>query len=150
MEPYHYKVSLTWLNDRIGVAETEGVRESLKFSAPPEFGGEGGVWSPESLLVMAASSCFLSTFLALAEHNHLPLVGYRADAEGRLERFPGQGYRFTALTLHPVVTLEKESDEELAQRLLQKTERACVVSNALTIPIRVEPRVEVVAPAPIG
>lgn len=149
METHTYNVSVTWLNNRLGVAEADGVRDTLKFSAPPEFGGEPGLWSPELFLVSAASSCFLSTLLVLAERSRLPLVGYRAEAEGQLERGP-QGYRFTHLVVRPVVTLEKESDIPLAYRLLEKAERACIVANALAIPVRVEARVEVIAPAPIG
>lgn len=150
METHNYKVSVTWMNDRVGHAEAAGVEVPVFFSAPPEFGGWRGFWSPEQLLVLAASSCFLSTLLALAEHNRLTLVGYRAEAEGQLERVPGQGYRFTQLVVRPVVTLQSEADLALAQRLLEKAERACIVGNALTVPVQVEPKVEVVAPAPVG
>jgi peroxiredoxin-like protein len=150
MDAHSYSVSVTWMNDRIGWGEAPGVREPVKFSAPPEFGGEPGLWSPEQLLVFAVGSCFLSTLLALTERNHLVVVGYRAEAEGRIERTPGQGYRFTELVIRPELVVEKESDLALAQRLLEKAERACIVSNSLAMPPRVEAHVSVVAPAPIG
>ena len=150
MKNHSYEVSVTWANELVGWAEARDVREPIKFSAPPEFGGERGLWSPELLLLLAANSCFLSTLLALAEHNRLPLVGYTAKAEGQLERVPGQGYRFTELVLRPVITLEKESDLPLAHRLLDKAERSCIVANALSVPVRVEAHVDIVAPAPMG
>ncbi|MBI4462552.1 MAG: OsmC family protein [Acidobacteria bacterium] len=150
METHNYKVSVTWMNDKIGWAEAPGVREPVKFSAPPEFGGEAGLWSSELLLVFAAGSCFLSTLLAVAERNNLTLVGYQAEAEAHLERVPGKGYRFTEVVIRPRVTLEKESDIPLAERLLEKAEHACIVANALSVPVRVQARLEVIAPAPLG
>jgi peroxiredoxin-like protein len=138
------------MNDRVGHAETSGVDVPVFFSAPPEFGGWPGFWSPEQLLVLAAGSCYLSTLLALAEHNQLALVGYHAGAEGRIEPTPGQGYKFTEIVLRPVVTVRSENDLALAHKLVEKAERVCIVSRSLAVPVRVEARVEVVAPAPVG
>lgn len=104
------------------------------------------MWSPETLLVLAASSCFLNTLLFFAEKSGLTLVGYRADAEGRLERVPGVGFRFAELTLRPTVVVESESDTELARRLLEKAERACIVANSLAAPVRVQAEVELAFP----
>jgi len=141
-----YRVSITWMHGRDGWAEAPGIRESLKFSAPPEFGGRPGYWSPEQLLVMAANSCFLSTFLFFAEKSNILLAGYRAEGEGRLEMVEGKGYQFAEIVLRPVVVLEKEKDMARVQRLLQKAEHACIVAHSLATPIRVESRVEVALP----
>jgi peroxiredoxin-like protein len=138
------------MNDKVGWAEADGVREHAMFSAPPEFGGQPGLWSPEQLLLVAAGSCFMSTFVAVAEHNKLTVIGYKAEAEGRLEKIPGQGYRFTEILLRPVVTVEKEEDTALAQRLLEKAEKHCIVRNALSVPVRVKSDVAVVEPAPMS
>lgn len=150
MQAYHYKVSLIWMNDLVGWAEAPAIRDPVKFSAPPEFGGEAGLWSPEQLLLFAVGSCFLTTLLALAERSRVPLVAYQAQVEGDLEKISGQGYRFTEIEIRPAVTVEKGSDLPLVQRLLEKAERYCIVRNALAVPVRVTPRVEIVAPAPMG
>lgn len=147
METHNYKLSVTWMHEREGWAEAPDVRDPIKFAPPPEFGGRGGLWSPESLLVLAASSCFMSTFQFLAERSKLALVGYQADAEGRLESVPGKGFRFAEVMLHPVVTLESEDDIPLARKLLEKAERACIVAQSLNFPVRVEARIEVAVPA---
>lgn len=142
-----YRVSVIWMNNREGWGEAEGVKDAVKFSAPPEFGGRPGFWSPEQLLVLAANSCFLSSFLFFAERSDVALAGYRADAEGRLEKVEGKGFQLAEITLRPVVLLERDKDRARAQRLLEKAERACIVANSLMTPIQVEPRVEVLQQA---
>ena len=150
MDTHTYKVDVTWLGNGMGNGEAEKVGVPVFFSAPPEFGGTPGFWSPEQLLVLAANSCFMSTLMALAHHSQLTLVGYRAQAEGRLEKVAGQGYRMTEIVIQPVATVLSDEGIALAQRLLEKAERVCIVANALKVPIRVDARVEVVEPAPVG
>lgn len=141
-----YKVSVTWMQDREGTAQTPDVRERLFFSAPPEFGGQPGLWSPESLLVLSAASCFLSTFLFFVEREKLTLIGYHSDAEGRLERVPGAGFRFAEIVIRPLVVVESDEAVQVARRLLEKAERACIVANSLKVPVRIEAQLEALAP----
>ncbi|HKZ53300.1 MAG TPA: OsmC family protein [Candidatus Acidoferrales bacterium] len=147
MESGLYKVAVKWAEKRKGWAEAASVPGGIAFSAPPEFGGEPGLWSPEHLLVLSVSSCFLTSLLFFADRGGLALAAYEAEGEGRLEQVPGQGYRFAEVVLRPVVLVEKEGDVALAQRLLEKAKRACIVSNSLSAPLRVEARVEVALPA---
>lgn len=140
-----YKVSVIWRQGRQGTAQAADVRETLLFSVPPEFGGQPGVWSPESLLVLSAASCYLSAFLFFVEREGLTLIGYHADAEGRLERVPGTGFRFAEIVIRPMVKVKKNEDATVAHRLLEKAERACIVANSLKTPVRVEARVEALA-----
>lgn len=72
MQTNSNKVSLTCPHGEMGGAEVAGVRKGMRFSAPPEFRGEPGRGSLESLLVLAASSGFWSTRRVLAEHSRLP------------------------------------------------------------------------------
>jgi peroxiredoxin-like protein len=150
MDTHSYNVNVTWMDGRTGNAEAYHVSVPVFFSAPPEFGGTEGLWTPEHLLVLAANSCLMSTMLALAEHNRLTLVGYRADAEGRVERIPGQGYRLTEIVMRPHITVQSEDDLARAEQLLAKAEKHCIVANALSVPVRVDPRVELVATVTVG
>lgn len=144
-EGHIYRTSARWSGNRSGEVQGEGVMEPLRFSAPPEFQGEAGQWSPETLLVAAANTCFLATFVAIAEFSKLALADVEISAEARLERLPGQGYRFTEVLLQPVITLTSEADREKAQRLLEKTEKSCIVARSLQTPLRVEPTLRVEA-----
>lgn len=145
-EVHTYRTAARWTGNRSGQVEAEGVREPLPFSAPPEFQGEPGRWSPETFFLAAANTCFLTTFVAIAEFSKLEFSAVEVSAEARLERVPGQGYRFTDLVVQPLVTLEREADREKAQRLLEKAEKSCIVARALATPLRVEATLRVEAP----
>ena len=147
METYNYKATVTWTHDLTGWGEPAGVLDSVKFSAPPEFGGQAGLWSPETFFVLAANSCLMSTLLVLAKHSKLTFASYESEGEAVVERVAGQGYRFKQLTLRPVVTVVRESEIPAAQALLTKAQGHCLVTNALAVPVRIEGRVEMMAPA---
>jgi len=145
-EVHTYRTSARWTGRRSGQVEAEGVAEPLRFSAPPEFQGEAGQWSPETLLLAAANTCFLTTFVAIAEFSKLELAGVEMSAEAHLERVPGQGYRFTEMVLRPVIVLAHDTDREKAARLLEKAEKSCIVARSLETPLRVEATLRTEAP----
>lgn len=142
-EVHTYQTRGRWTGNRGGEIQAAGVSEALRFSAPPEFHGEAGRWSPETLLLAAANTCFLTTFLAIAEFSKLELADVEISADARVERVAGQGYRFTEVTLLPVVTLARDADREKALRLLEKAEKSCIVARALQTLLRVQPTLRV-------
>lgn len=141
-EVHTYHTTARWTGNRSGELEADGVAEPLRFSAPAEFQGEAGRWSPETLFLAAANTCFLTTFVAIAEFSKLELAGLEVSSEAKLERVPGKGYNFTEVVLRPVVTLAHDSDRERAQRLLEKAEKSCIVARSLQTPLRVEPTLQ--------
>lgn len=147
-EVHTYRTAARWTGRRSGEVEAEGAAEPLRFSAPPEFQGEAGLWSPETFFLAAANTCFLTTFVAIAEFSKLELAAVEMGAEAHLERVPGQGYRFTEVVVRPVVTLAHEADREKAARLLEKTEKSCIVARSLQTPLRVEATLRTEAPVP--
>jgi organic hydroperoxide reductase OsmC/OhrA len=138
-DAYVYSVDLNWTAGRSGVLAAKD-SPALEFSAPPEFAGEPGKWSPESLLVAALGSCFTATFMAVAEFQKLRVLEFRMAAFGRMEKIPGQGYRFTEFTLTPEIRVEPE-DVERAMKVVEKAHKGCFVSNSLTAKVQVEPRI---------
>jgi peroxiredoxin-like protein len=102
----------------------------LATAPPPQFGGPGGQWSPETLLVAAAVDCFVLTFRAIATASKLTWESLTCDAEGVLDRAEGV-LRFTALHLRAHLRLPVGGDTGRAQQLLEKAERTCLVSNSL-------------------
>ena len=105
---------------------------ALVTAAPAEFGGPGDLWSPETLLVAAAVNCFVLTFRAIAAGSKLPWEQLTCGGEGTLDRVDGVT-RFTGLALHAQVVLPAGGDAEKAKRLLEKSERACLISNSLAL-----------------
>jgi organic hydroperoxide reductase OsmC/OhrA len=112
-------------------------------STPPEFQGEAGLWTPEHLFVAAAEACLMATFIAIAENSRLRVVDYHSTAFGVLERVEREGLRFTELVILPVVEVESLEGKALAERLMAKAERACLIANSVKAALRVEPKFQV-------
>ena len=144
-EFYTYQTEARWTGGRSGKIRAEGVEPELSFSAPPEFQGEAGKWSPETFLAAAANSCFLTTFVSIADFSKLELEQVTVSAEAHLEKVPGEGLLFTEVVLRTVVTLVREEDRAKAQKILDKVEKSCLVARALRSEVRVESTIE--APA---
>jgi peroxiredoxin-like protein len=134
---YLYEADLTWESERSGVLESPGL-PSLQVSAPAEFAGEPGRWTPEQLLVGATASCLMTTFLAIAEFSGVTVNFLRTKAQGKLEKIPGEGYRFTEIHLATEVGVFP-NEVEKARRALAKAEKSCFISNSLRAAVHVEP-----------
>jgi organic hydroperoxide reductase OsmC/OhrA len=57
--------------------------------------------------------------------------------EGKLEQIEGK-FLMTEILLKPILKLVKESDKEKAERILQKSEVACLISNSINSKVRLE------------
>ena len=142
MENEHfYDVSLTWDRDRVGTMSSPVLESTMEVATPPEFPkGMAGIWSPEHLLVAAVNSCLMTTFLAIAENSKLSFKSFTSEASGKLEKVEGK-YLITEITLEPVVMLESFVDKEKAEKVLQKSEAACLISNSIKSTIIFKPTV---------
>ena len=138
LDSYVYNVNLDWKYGRSGELQAEGMPK-IDFSAPPEFSGEAGKWTPEHLLVAATVSCFTATFMAVAEHYKLAVHGLRISAFARLEKVPGEGHRFTEITLVPELHVDHDA-VETALKVIAKAEKNCFVAKSLKATIQVEPK----------
>lgn len=101
---------------------------------PPQFGGRGDQWSPETLLVAAVVDCFILTFRAVARAGRLDWHALDARLEGRLDRKDGVT-RFTEFTLHAALTVPPGTDHAAARTLLDKAEHGCLISRSLNGPV---------------
>ena len=103
----------------------------LLISAPPaEFGGPGDAWSPEHLLVASVVDCFVLTFRAVASASKFQWSNIESSAVGVLDRV-GRLTQFTSFTVSATLTVPSGTDIDKAQRLLEKSEAACLVTNSL-------------------
>jgi organic hydroperoxide reductase OsmC/OhrA len=143
--PYYYETHLYWKGRRRGLVEVAEL-PPVTTSAPPEFQGEPGYWTPEHLLVAALESCLMTTFLAIAEQSRLDVVSYRSSAIAKLETTDGSGLRFTRILVRPIIKLRDELDRDKARRVLDKAEGSCFVSTALSVPVRCDPTIVVNEP----
>jgi organic hydroperoxide reductase OsmC/OhrA len=135
MEKLHeYTTSVAWTERRNGRLEAAGL-PALTTGAPPDFGGEEGVWSPEYLFVASAEACAMLTFLAIAGMSRLEVAGWSSSARGKVEKVEGQGFIFTSLEINADVQVSQASDVAKAERVLQKTEANCLVTKSMKTPV---------------
>ncbi len=143
METKHsYRVVAWWSSGRTGLAKTDSAPNAIHFTAPPEFGGVDGRWTPESLLLCAIAGCFTTTFRAVAEYSKFEYSDLEVQVEGTIAKVES-GYAFTEIVVRPNLSVIAEEDEVRGERLLQKVKSLCLVSRALSVPQTFEPHLQV-------
>lgn len=145
MDTHSYHVSVEWESGRRGTLTSPELPSPIEVATPPQFpGGIAGVWSPEHLYTAAAVSCFMTTFLAVAEFSKLTYAGLTCDAEGIMGKEEGK-FRMTGIRLKPVLRISDEGQRDRALRVMEKAKAACLISNSMKTEVSMEPTVEVVA-----
>jgi peroxiredoxin-like protein len=135
MEAHYYNVDVNWNTERKGImCSPELNRDAgscIEVATPPEFPkGIPGIWSPEHLFTAAVSSCLMTTFLSIAENSKLTFLSFSCKSKGKLEQIEGK-FMMSEIILEPTVTIADEKDRERAERVLQKSEAACLISNSV-------------------
>lgn len=145
-----YNINIYWKEGRLGTISSPELDHDLDVATPPQFpGGVEGVWSPEHLYVASLASCFMTTFLAIAEFSGLKFEALDIRSAGNLEK-PGKRMLMTEVKISPRLTIPGETDKEKALRILEKAKKACLISNSVTSSITLEPEVVVKQPAEIS
>jgi len=134
---HKYQIRAASTAVRSGVARIEGIEPEIAFSAPPEFKGRAGYWTPEHFLVAAVASCYISTFSGMAFNSDLEFFTLELDTVGSLEQDAG-GWRFGEVVLHPRLTIARQEQRNLANRLLAKAKENCLIARSLSCPVVLE------------
>jgi organic hydroperoxide reductase OsmC/OhrA len=114
-------------------------QQPLALSADQAFKGDPSQLNPEQLLVLAASSCQMLSFLAVAARARIDVTHYEDDAEGVMPE-DDKPLRITKIVLRPTVTIAGDApDDERLRQLTETAHRHCFVANSLTTEIAVEP-----------
>lgn len=127
--PHTYSVSAAAETDSNVSLSAPGVT-TISSVAPVEFGGPGDQWSPESLLVASVADCFILSFRAIARASKFDWSELECHVDGMLDRVDG-GLRFTEFAVRATLTIPSEDNRAKAERLMQKAERGCLVTNSL-------------------
>jgi organic hydroperoxide reductase OsmC/OhrA len=146
---HYYNVDITWNKDRKGMMcspelKLNGSSDAcLEVATPPEFPkGIPGIWSPEHLFTAAVSSCFMTTFLSIAEISKLEFKSFVCNSSGKLAQPDGK-LQMTEVILKPVLVITKEEDREKALRVLRKTETVCLITNSIKATVTMTPVVDI-------
>jgi organic hydroperoxide reductase OsmC/OhrA len=143
MENKHkYRVVAWWTSGQTGIAKSDSAPNAIHFTAPPQFGGLEGRWTPEDLLMTALASCFTTTFHAIAGYSKFEYTDLEVEAAGSVSK-TDTGYCFSEIVIRPCLTIPNEEQRERAISLLHKAKALCLVSRALATAQKFEARVEV-------
>lgn len=138
---HQYHVNLIWNEGRIGEIFSPELKSKIEVATPPEFPkGVSGIWSPEHLFVAAVNSCFMTTFLSIAENSRLEFLEFSCNANGYLDQVDGK-FKITKVILSPTLVITKEGDKEKALRVLNKSESACLISNSINSEVQLQAQV---------
>ena len=137
--PHTYEVRLAGGPSGYARVALAGAPE-LRAAPPLDFDGPGDAWGPEHLLLAAVETCFLFTLRAVAQASRVEFTALELAGAGTVDRADG-ALRFTGIVLRPRLTLGPGADRERALRVLEKAEKACLVSASLATPIRLEPEI---------
>lgn len=131
MKPYPHRYAASASSRAIGnVMISAEDLPSIETSAPPEFDGPGGIWSPESLLCAAVADCFILTFRAIARAARFNWIDLDCRVEGVLEHI-GDVTQFTSFATTARLTIRPGADHARARLLLGRAEHGCLISNSL-------------------
>lgn len=148
---HRYRASCVWEGstgagyeayDRTHRVASPPLDDGMVLSAAPAFGGDPTARNPEQLLVMAAASCQLLSFLAAAARARVDVVAYDDDAEGVMPAGDPPLW-VTEIHLRPRITVRAPATEDRVRHLADIAHRECFIANSLRTAITVHPDVVV-------
>jgi len=128
--PHEYKVSTAGGPEGVLPVESKGL-PTLETSAPPEFGGPEGYWSPETMLTGAVANCLILTFRALARAAKLEWSNLEVDCTGEVDK-TREGLKFTKFSIRAALTVGGNADEGKAREILENAKKHCLVTASLS------------------
>ena len=118
---------------------------TLDLSGDPAFRGDAERLNPEQLLVLAASSCQLLSFLAVAARARIDVIAYHDDSEGEMPE-DDRPVRITRITLRPRITVSSDVTDDRVLHLVEVAHRECYIANSVSSEIVIEPEFVRTAP----
>ncbi|HET9408094.1 MAG TPA: OsmC family protein [Candidatus Sulfotelmatobacter sp.] len=145
-DEHAYRVSAWWTSGRTGLAKSDSAPNAIHFTAPMEFGGLEGRWTPEELLLAAIAGCYTTTLRSIAGSAQFDFADLQVEASGVIRRAES-GYNFSEIVIRPNLKIGSTEERERALDLLKRAEKLCLVSRAIGTTIKFEPQLEIVKPA---
>lgn len=148
---HRYRASVAWSGstaggydayDRTHTAAAPPAGTELTLAADPAFRGDPALLNPEQLVVLAASSCQLLSFLAVAARARIDVRSYEDEAEAEMPE-DDPPVRLTTITLRPRVVVRRGPSVERVHHLLEVAHRECYIASSLRTEVRIEADVTV-------
>ncbi|WP_060872906.1 OsmC family protein [Myroides odoratus] len=140
-QEHFYQVNLKWKEGRIGVLSSPVLDTVIECATPPEFvNGVPNIWSPEHLYAAAINSCFMATFLAIAENFKIEFDHFECKTNIKLELVERK-YLITEASLFPIIKLKNLEHLDKTLRVIDKSKENCLVTNSMKTQIIVTPEI---------
>jgi organic hydroperoxide reductase OsmC/OhrA len=144
-----YHTTVKWTGDHWGHL-TMGNGPEMKFSAPPDAQGHGGVFTPEDAFVAAANTCVMLMFIWATERFKLKLLSYECTTEGTKVIELDRTETFTRLLFRPRIRVAAGTETPTAvearlRRALQAAQKYSLVANSVKSEVVVEPAISIVS-----
>jgi organic hydroperoxide reductase OsmC/OhrA len=155
MPTHRYDVTCSWTGstgagytsyDRTHQAVASGPPVTVTLSADPAFRGDRSLLNPEQLVVLAAASCQLLSFLAVAARARIDVVAYEDEAVGFMPE-DDPPVRITRIELAPRITVASAVSEDRIRHLVEVAHRECFIANSLRTTVVVTPEITAAPPA---
>jgi len=126
--------------ERAHVASAPPAKQQLELSSDPAFRGDPSLLNPEQLVVLAASSCQLLSFLAVAARARVDVLHYDDEAVGVMPE-KDLPMRLTSISLRPTIRVAAGTSVDRVKRLVEIAHRECYIANSLHTEIDIVPNV---------
>lgn len=139
---HYFETDLVWKEGKIGELSSPVLDDRITCATPPEFpNGVPNIWSPEHLYAAAINSCFMATFLAIAENSRVEFDAFECKTQIKLEVVEGK-FLITQAEVRPSITLRHpEKDSDRVMRVLDKSKAHCLVTNSMKTEVEVLPAI---------
>jgi organic hydroperoxide reductase OsmC/OhrA len=147
---HSYRTTVTWSGstgagydqyDRRHEIALPPSAEVMTVSADPAFRGNPELTNPEQLLLAAASSCQLLSFLAVAARARVDVLSYSDQAEAVMPE-DDLPVRISRITLRPQIVVAEGTDIAKVTRLVDLAHRECYIANTVSSEMLLEPVIE--------
>ena len=114
-------------------------KKDILCSSDPAFRGDNTKHNPEDLLIASISSCHMLWYLHLCADAGVIVLDYTDNAKGTMQETESGGGHFTEVILFPTVIVSEKSMIDKANKLHDKANKFCFISNSCNFPIHHKP-----------
>lgn len=146
MSTHHYRAVCAWSGstavgydnyDRAHSTRCPPADTVLAMSGDPAFLGDATRLNPEQLLLAAAVSCQLLSFLAVAARARIDVLGYEDEAEADMPE-DDKPMRITAVRLRPRIKVAPGTNPEKVHKLVGIAHKECFIANSLSVAMDIQ------------
>lgn len=136
---HSYTVDVQWKEGRIGELSSPDLNTKIACATPPEFPkGVPNIWSPEHLYAAAINSCYMASFLAIAENLKINFLDFNCQTTVELGRVD-KGIQIIQAEIKPKVKLANSGDFDKMKHVIDKAKKICLVTNSIKTKASLKP-----------